>query len=365
MNARYVTILFAFTMLIGKPAFGQPTITEDFISDLIGSSIAITSYIMEPSPEINAVINLSGANQTWDFSSFTPTDTFVVTQDLLLLPSEEAIGQELFPGAEFALDIEADTFGMELEESSFLEYYALEQGDWIEFGNVTVFDVDEDGIMDVFPVTNSPPSLLYSFPITFGKTWEDSTEITSDFGSIVFRSIQEVDTEIDGWGTLITPFGTVQALRINSLSYDVSRSSGERTFEDTSVEFLSRERIIVSASIDPDGTLTDVEIGRIDDPTDTSNEREGLVPDTFQLSQNYPNPFNPITTIRYSLPKAGSVTLTVYSLTGQVIQQLVNGTKSAGQHDVTFDASNVASGLYLYRLETEESTVTRLMTLIK
>lgn len=88
-------------------------------------------------------------------------------------------------------------------------------------------------------------------------------------------------------------------------------------------------------------------------------------PQQFELSQNYPNPFNPTTNISYSIPESGDVTLEVYSLTGQRVATLVNGVQSAGTHTVSFDASALSSGVYLYRLASENSVLTRKMLLVK
>ena len=75
------------------------------------------------------------------------------------------------------------------------------------------------------------------------------------------------------------------------------------------------------------------------------------LPENYFLSQNYPNPFNPLTEIRYSLPVRSEVRLIIYNLRGQEVARLVDSEKSAGNHSTTWDASNMASGVYLYRLE--------------
>lgn len=83
----------------------------------------------------------------------------------------------------------------------------------------------------------------------------------------------------------------------------------------------------------------------------TSVFEKGEPVTTYDLAQNYPNPFNPVTTIGYQLAKGSYVTLKIYDLLGHEIATLVNGYQSEGRYDVQFDASNLASGVYLYRLE--------------
>lgn len=88
-------------------------------------------------------------------------------------------------------------------------------------------------------------------------------------------------------------------------------------------------------------------------------------PRSVELYQNYPNPFNPETLIRYQLPEGGDVRLEVFDLLGQKVADLVNEQKSAGIYEVRFDASALASGIYMYRLVADGAVITRRMTLIK
>ncbi|HNU79090.1 MAG TPA: T9SS type A sorting domain-containing protein, partial [Prolixibacteraceae bacterium] len=91
---------------------------------------------------------------------------------------------------------------------------------------------------------------------------------------------------------------------------------------------------------------------------------------TFTLSQNYPNPFNPITTIKYSLPQAETVRLTIYNMLGQKVRDLVNVKQQAGGYNIVWDATDqngmtVPTGVYFYRIEAGAFAQVRKMTLMK
>jgi len=90
-----------------------------------------------------------------------------------------------------------------------------------------------------------------------------------------------------------------------------------------------------------------------------------VIPGEFRLEQNFPNPFNPSTTIRYNLPTASHVVLSVYNTLGQQVATLVEGEMEAGDHGVKFDASHLASGVYLYRLQAGDLFQTRMLLLMK
>lgn len=89
------------------------------------------------------------------------------------------------------------------------------------------------------------------------------------------------------------------------------------------------------------------------------------VPTRLSLEQNYPNPFNPSTNINFGLPDAGVITLKVYDMLGREVATLIDGYQSEGFHSISFDASSLSSGVYLYRLITPNSSVVKKMTLIK
>ena len=89
------------------------------------------------------------------------------------------------------------------------------------------------------------------------------------------------------------------------------------------------------------------------------------VPKQFELYQNYPNPFNPTTVIRYGIPKESSVKLVVYNILGEVIKTLVENKQKAGSYEVNFNASNLATGIYIYRIQAGDFVDTKKMILMK
>ncbi len=101
-----------------------------------------------------------------------------------------------------------------------------------------------------------------------------------------------------------------------------------------------------------------------------SNQVSIGVPSEFALSQNYPNPFNPSTTISFDLPSESKVSVSVFDMSGRLVQSLIEGTLPAGYHTSAFNASNLSSGVYVYRLQASsaiggEFSATKKMTLIK
>lgn len=89
------------------------------------------------------------------------------------------------------------------------------------------------------------------------------------------------------------------------------------------------------------------------------------IPDNFELGQNYPNPFNPTTTIAFSLPKASDVSLTIFNSLGQRVETLASSYYTAGTYKVTFNATNLSSGVYYYRLVSNDVQMTKSMVILK
>ena len=92
---------------------------------------------------------------------------------------------------------------------------------------------------------------------------------------------------------------------------------------------------------------------------------DNTIPEKFILFQNYPNPFNPSTTINFYVPNTSFVNLKVYNVLGNELATLVNGEKPAGNYEVQFDATEISSGIYFYKLQAGSFSNTRKMALLK
>jgi hypothetical protein len=88
-------------------------------------------------------------------------------------------------------------------------------------------------------------------------------------------------------------------------------------------------------------------------------------PDDYKLYQNFPNPFNPATIISYKISQGGFVTLKVYNLVGQIVKVIVSENQESGTYTKQFDASSLSAGIYLYKLQVNNFTSVKRMTLIK
>ena len=127
-------------------------------------------------------------------------------------------------------------------------------------------------------------------------------------------------------------------------------------------------RLVTNVNTDADFALANI----INDNTTLAKKNFNKVnftgseiPITYDLAQNFPNPFNPSTIIRYQIPQDGIVTLKIYDILGAEVKTLVNEQKAAGKYEINFNASNFASGVYIYKIQAGSFTSSKKMLLIK
>lgn len=162
----------------------------------------------------------------------------------------------------------------------------------------------------------------------------------------------------DGGTEAGTTFAPIEFVSANNLRL-TGTSIGDQNLAGTPIEFVT---------VDIDGNVRSAERpykGAFESDAITTSMESLQTAQEFKLNQNYPNPFNPSTTINFVLPTASNVTLQVFTVTGQLVATLVNESRAAGEHSVNFNASNLSSGVYIYRITAGSFTQTQRMTLVK
>ena len=123
--------------------------------------------------------------------------------------------------------------------------------------------------------------------------------------------------------------------------------------------------IIVGVTDDDSSAVHIDEVWYNETPTGMSISDDTPIASSYELGQNYPNPFNPITHIRFNIPETGNTKLTVFNIMGEAVANLVDGVVSAGGHTVSWNAANMPTGVYFYRMESGNFTQTRKLLLVK
>ena len=136
---------------------------------------------------------------------------------------------------------------------------------------------------------------------------------------------------------------------ITIISEASGTNNGELKISYSPNNSISRIGTIIVSADGVIGSPKTVEVRQAGRLTNVEDLNLGI-PDTYQVEQNYPNPFNPSTIIRYGLPKESNVSLTVYNILGEEVARLFDGIQSAGFHEINFNATNLSSGIYIYKI---------------
>jgi len=219
-------------------------------------------------------------------------------------------------------------------------------------------------------------TLMVGFGIVAGQNLAD-LQANTDAAQVIWDSFI-VPVELTSFTGTVNNLGQVvlnweTATEINNQGFEIERRT--ETSEFRTVGFVegygttSEPRSYVYTDMTAETGVNYYRLGQID--YNGAYAYSDVVeidvngPLTFELAQNYPNPFNPSTSIKYSVPESGNIRLSVFNIVGEEVAVLANGFSQAGFYEVTFDASNLPSGVYLYKLQSANSVQTKKMMLLK
>jgi hypothetical protein len=249
-------------------------------------------------------------------------------------------------------------------------YVPLNQGNW-STAFVEVYFVTDDSIGNlVIPTTwHSADHQIYADSIIWGNLmsqWDEQWySINTDTSIIHLLGFADIGGEDN-------PYIFTNLLRFTALTirFKISPSAIPQIVTiDTTYDRLMGRASFGPINGDPE-YIPIVVGGSLYYGITSGMESSGVLPSEYLLAQNYPNPFNPITQISFDVPTAGNVNIDVYNLLGQKINTLVSGYKDVGHYSVTWNATDevgqpVPSGVYFYRLTTNNHSETKRMMLLK
>lgn len=294
----------------------------------------------------------SGANQFWDFSYIKAAPDSRMTYYILKCTTP---------------------YGMHFDKANL----ASHDGKWhFKYYNTTESFVQYLGSGDTTKVIVFTDAVLFlQYPFTYGNSFVDSFYSVFSFSEKIIKKSGIRFTIADGYGNIVLPTDTVlNVLRIktteiiiDSIFMNGNFVSVEQTLDTSYYWYKSDYKfpiLVISFSYTSNGFIRYA--GFVENPNTVGIQlTNSEIPRDFTLYQNFPNPFNPSTNIKFDLPKSEFVKIVIYNIIGQQVKILVNEYLQAGSYKISFDGSDIPSGVYFYRLIAGEFTETKKMLLIK
>ncbi len=364
-NITFFAVFSILIISIGNSLFAQISVSSEDVLGIIGTSSVVE---LDTTGSVTVDLGSSGANQVWDFTSNILEGTDYNFE--YVVPEGTPLFAE-YPEANMT-QITSMTVGQ--THSTMYMYLSVTPSQLIELGGGVFVTSPETTFQDLGGGSATP------LPLNYENEWTVTKSDTTSFGEGILNIVKSVThNKVDGWGKVKIPAGEYDCLRIRE-----ERSDTVKTV------FLDQEIVIGGASsinylwLGKENTLL-VSIESQDDETDPnftnaagmsrlkSNSGANAIdlshtitsPAQYQLDQNYPNPFNPTTKISFSLPESQHVKLSIFNSLGQQVRTILDESRNAGVHEVEFNAVDMPSGTYFYKIEAGSYNYVRKMLLIK
>lgn len=239
-------------------------------------------------------------------------------------------------------------------------------GDWIELYNTRDYDIDLSG----WVIKDDDDTHQFTFANGAGIASDSYIVIAADLQD--FNSVYQIGSDLYGELGFSLAGGSDQVrlydasgILVDSVEYqdeapwDANADGTGYTLELKDATIDNSEAIYWVASVQSGGSPGAANSILV------SNEEDENIPTSISLLQNYPNPFNPSTNITFELPEQSRIKLTVFDMLGRKVSNLTDEVRSAGSHTINWNAGELSSGVYFYRLEVGDEVLTRRMLLIK
>lgn len=356
-----ITFLLLFT---ATHVSGQIAMDKAYYDSQRGITTQLPAFVLNanaiPSNLAAQILSKIGGNQTFDFSEFPLPENpfFTLTRTTLSLGASHPF-QDVseFEEANFISQLKFSTEPFKTTWS----YAKITDDTNLSIGSGVVYDeTNEKELMDFGLFGWTEP-----IPKTMGSEWSTTSKLETGGFDV---SIIEYNT-IDAWGTLILPGGKSEgALRVRLEKEMVSGSITVLPRYLSGYNYITLSGLTASVELDEDDVDSVNFITFAYPTTGTTvsiNDGDTVIPKGFTLSQNYPNPFNPSTKIEYSIPFSADVSLTISDSTGRIVSVIEHPRKQAGTHTFDVNMANVASGVYIYRLDAGGYSLSRKFSFIK
>ncbi len=356
---KILTILVIFNLYFGTETYlaAQITVTADDAPSRLGTTF-------EMSNAQNAAVDLGspGPNQYWDFSGLNLPNKSTWT----VVGVETTPFATYFPTSNLVYEVtRADNDTIEYNYAFLSETELTELGR----GKNAV-----DDTVEILSSVRATPKL--HLPATYGdENWSSVLEFVFNIFGTVLPVIDSSYNSIDAWGTMKTSYGEFPCLRIRQnhkriaiTNPDIDPLTIEHNVNYFWVTNVNSMGILATVT----GKDTSANYTQAKSVNVMTNFVTGIdqivrseVPIQFKLFQNFPNPFNPTTSISYQLNNTADVRLKVFNISGQEVAVLVSEKQSPGMYSVPWDARDVGSGIYIYRLDVNGQSVARRCLLLK
>ena len=367
------------TALLAAPAAAQITITADeyrAYEIASGSTVTTTAFTTDSNSDIpasdqdriEALTQLQGANQTWDFTTITyPNEETTATTvyrdgDVAGLP-----GASNFPEATAAFEADADGAGL-------LYNYLVTNDDAVFSAGSYV--PAQGGDPEVVVRFEPDPLQILAFPLTDGTSWSDQTTTTTSAGGATTETVNDYVYTVVGYGTLVTPAGSAETLmlEIETTATTTTTIPGippqTSTFVTTTYSWVTEGELGATAFFYdagfplPGGGTSAVFAGYTADGDggSTSSAEDG--PGALVLAVA-PNPTTGASRVLVSAARAGDATVAVFDVTGREVARLHGGPLAAGDHAFGLEAGALAPGVYVVRVGLDGAAATLRLTVAR